>query len=248
MLLSQNELSNASTTDNTFHCQHLPKYNIDIGNHISHCATFNTHVQNKQIYSKKRSKLSLYIISQSNKETIDDYKNVFNDISQCELFDECGENVIVFKNVEIFYYICLYGGEFVMTSSIRVNDNASVNEVLCLAVRQFNNERFKLNMERGDCYVSMKEWEKEEIGKGCELREVKKKTMLPKMDWPPFYGEAKMKDLNMERFAFVVKDYKMVSLIRNSIWNDGTCKRRVINENEDEMTNERKCMKGCLIM
>ena len=76
---SNDHISNASTI-NTQPFQHLPKINNDYFNRkLARSKTFltsNPHVSDIQNPPKKRSKVSLLICSQHNKEFIDDYKDI----------------------------------------------------------------------------------------------------------------------------------------------------------------------------
>jgi hypothetical protein len=259
---SNDHISNASTI-NTQPFQHLPKINNDCFNRkLARSKTFltsNPHVSDIQNPPKKRSKVSLLICSQHNKEFIDDYKDIISDLSSDGLLEEYSshfidsnhiENIITNKDIEIYYYICLYGINFTLKTNIIVNDKSSINEVICLAVKQFNNEKFKINMEKGDYYLSINNDNNDYLCKICELRQLKKKTFQPKMDWPPFNGEAIIKDLNIDKFSFVVKDNQIISLISNIKWNDNIKDNVLLTENDNFNcnNNDKKCFNGCLII
>lgn len=191
--------------------------------------------------SPKRSKLSNIIENDINEE-IKEYDRIIKEEinSNKESNNEDKLNNL-FKFTVYFYFKINEKNEYIfpIESDYFDTNTQHIYELIYNIIQKINSEKIIINFNNNDFIISLKESEEKNFYiNNYELRPSKKKTHLPKYDYPCYDSFTLLNNIISQRICFVVKNPKNIILTEK------------IDKELENVNNNNKhiCTSKCIIM
>lgn len=228
---------------------------------------------------QKKSKISVFV--EKLKKEKKEYEDLINNELIEDLSDDeddkddqlsiCGNNsttlinVDIFIKFEVYFYIKLdnEGNIIIPIESDLLNINKQcVSDLIKNIVKTINNNSFTIKYNSSEYLISLKDCEYSEDNEhfyinNYELRQCKKKNLMPKYDLPFFSPVSLLSTIVDEKISFISKNPLNIMLINNfkdfNDYNDNTNINKAnfkpnIKKNEKKERCDDCCIIKCLII
>lgn len=133
----------------------------------------------------------------------------------------------------INFYIAIIKYEYFFKVVIKANPKVNVKNIISRAIAAFNEKHFQIDINNEVFELKYNEPSDNDV---YELKQTKK-NLKPKEDMPPFCKDTILKNIEKESVSLVSINKKSLHL------------KKLIDDNSkvDKMSDNSKCIKGCII-